>query len=111
MNTEKHPKVTVVPDVVLETICGEHILVGLRQAGPKLAYARAINDTAAFFFEHLSKGEDFDTIVEQTLEVYEASREVVETSLEGFIQKLDGLGYIVHPDSDDGQSDTEQAGT
>lgn len=82
------------PGVVLASVGDEYLLVATRAARGKVAYAKGVNQTGAYFWTLLEQGLDVETMVRQTASDYKASEEQARPILQRFLSTLEEAGYL-----------------
>lgn len=80
--------------VVLTEVCGEFLLVATAQARGKVAHARGLNRTGAYFWSLLEQGLDSKKIAEQAAAAYQRPMEEVAPVLQGFLDTLEQAHYL-----------------
>lgn len=82
------------PGVVLTSVCGEYLLVATGEALGKVAYARGLNETGAYFWSLLEEGLSVDQIAATAAKTYEAPEDQVRPILLHFLDSLRSAGYL-----------------
>lgn len=87
-------KYEIHPGVVLTEVCGEFLLVATAQALGKVARARGLNRTGAYFWSLLEQGLDSEKIAEQAAAAYQRPTEDVAPVLQRFLDTLEQAHYL-----------------
>lgn len=89
--------------IVLKNICGEWLLVAVGEASEHCMYVRRVNDTLAFFWQHIVSGKTFEQIIADAAEEYDASEDQLGKDLQVLIGQLCKAGYLIanHPDDEE----------
>ncbi len=80
--------------VVLETVCGEHLLLATRASCADCPYVQQLNDTAAFFWRQLEKTPETEQLARAAAEKYSLSEAEILPGLQRFLDSMEELGYI-----------------
>ena len=87
-------KYIVHPNVTLEEVAGQYLLIAYGSAQTELPYIQQINETGAFFWGLLEARKSYDEIVKSAVDEYELDREAIEPGLKAFLNGLSDRGYI-----------------
>ena len=83
------------PDVVLVTVCGEHLLVAAGRARGKVPAVKGINRPVAYFWERLERGLEEGEIVAQAAADYDCPEATAREALDRFLAVLEQEGYLL----------------
>ena len=83
------------PDVVLVTVCGEHLLVAAGRARGKVPAVKGINRPGAYFWERLERGLEEGEIVAQAAADYDCPEATAREALDRVLAVLEQEGYLL----------------
>lgn len=81
-------------DFVYRKIAGETLLVPIRRAIKELQSIYSLNDTACFIWEKLDGKRTVAEIADILESGYQTDKNVLETDLKEFIEKLKAIGAV-----------------
>lgn len=85
--------------VVLEKVAGHDLLITYGEPGRKMPYVLKVNETGAFFWRLLEKGESPEEMVRLAAAEYDAPEDRIVQSLKMFLTELEGYGYLTREKS------------
>ena len=81
--------------VVLEKVAGHDLLITYGEPGrDRMPYVLQVNETGAFFWRLLEKGESPEGMVRLAAAEYDAPEDRIRQSVRQFIEELEGFGYL-----------------
>lgn len=84
--------------IVFTEVCGEYVLVPLRQAWDACPCGKILNTTGAFFWRLIEKNGDVDWMVEQAAQHYHELPERIRPGLGAFLRELEQAGFLYEVD-------------
>ena len=81
--------------VLLKNICDAWLLIATGEAGERCRYVREVNDTFAWYFSEIQKGNEKEGIIKDTLERFDVSEELVRNDLDKLIEELYSMNYLL----------------
>ena len=81
--------------VVLEKVAGHDLLITYGEPGrDRMPYVLKVNETGAFFWRLLEKGESPEEMVRLAAAEYDAPEDRIRQSVRQFIEELEEYGYL-----------------
>ncbi len=80
--------------VALATVCDENLLVATRKAAERVPAIKELNETGAFVWRMLERGESLCEMAAETAAEYEIPQKEAEEGILEFISVLESAGYI-----------------
>ncbi len=79
---------------ILKTIAGSPVVVPVGDAVDNIKGMITLNGPAYVIWQSLENGNDFDGILKNLKEKYDAPRELLKSDLEAFLKKLEDLNIL-----------------
>ncbi len=92
--------------VVHETICGEELLIASGEARKKVPMVRWLNESGAYLWKLLEKGETGEKIIMHVVNDYEIDRDEALAIIQSFFNELCKAGYLVPVEDTDEEGRT-----
>ena len=79
---------------ILREVSGSYIVVAVGAASKEFKGLITLNETGAFLWEQLVKGNTKEGLVEALLNEYDAPKEVIENDVDEFIKTITNGGLV-----------------
>lgn len=94
-------QIKIRPDIVLLSVCDEHLLVATREARDFVPYVQQINSAAAYYWKLLENKTEIKIIIDKVAEHYNMPKINALVAVNTFINKLKDSGYITFVDQEE----------
>lgn len=92
---EKTAKYQIQKGIVLETICGQDLLIATSEAREKCPYLMQINKESAFIWKHLMNEKTTSEITDEIVQSYDISKKEAEKALTEFLEACEKNNLII----------------